>query len=74
MLDISVCASKVNGWPKGRTNSRIKKGSEQILYPEKVALSHIIYNIRKHEGLIYRKACGGFEIRGKQRFEPDMWK
>lgn len=73
MIDISISSSKVRGRPKGRPNLNYNKVSEQIIYPERFQVRDVIYSYRKQEGLIYRKACGGFEVKGKQRFEPDLW-
>lgn len=56
MLDISVSATKVRGWPKGRPANKPNKYSDQIIYPYKtipimaMKLSHWI------TGSNYRKS------------------
>ena len=74
-MDISVTASKRRGEKTKNTNKLNGNFVKSELWtnPEKKNVRAEVFNFRRHEGKIYRQANGGFEIKGKPRFEPDFF-
>lgn len=53
MLDISICATKVRGRPKGRPS---EAGKGVLELPQKKRILHVIKNLHHLAGVCYRKA------------------
>lgn len=70
LTNISITYARENG--ENRRNSISYKKPEpikpEVWNPHRTALNH-----RKHEGLIYRQSEGGFERKGKPRYQPDFF-
>lgn len=70
-MDISVTAYRLKGERRG-----VKKGinrNPNWVYPKSFNPFLVALNHQKHIGKIYREAIGGFEIKGKPRFQVDAY-